>query len=99
MSANVAFQLRWAPIAVVCLLVAACGERSPRPLSGRPAPPPSVIAGLTWPPLPTDGFVSGRPATKEDVAAGRAAVSAYSEGHVAATPIPNCCAAVCLPRR
>jgi hypothetical protein len=40
--------------------------------------------------LPADGFVSGRPATKEDVAAGRAAVAAYySEGEVAATPISN----------
>jgi hypothetical protein len=89
MSANVAFQLRCAPVAVVCLLVTGCGERSPGSLSGRSAPPPSVIAGVTWPPLPTHGFVSGRPATKEDVAAGRAAVSAYSEGHVAATPISN----------
>ena len=89
MSANVACQLRWAPVAVACLLVAGCGKGSPGPLSGRPAPLPSVIAGVTWPPLPTDGFVSGRPATKEDVAAGHAAVSAYSDGHLAATPIPN----------
>ncbi|HEX3938386.1 MAG TPA: hypothetical protein VHX43_12860 [Xanthobacteraceae bacterium] len=29
-------------------------------------------APVNWPPLPTKGFVSGRPATDEDVAAGNA---------------------------
>ena len=89
MLANVASQPRWAPVAVACLLVAGCEERSPEPLSGRPAPPPSVIASVTWPALPTDGFVSGRSASKEDVGAGRAAFSADSNGRGASTPIPH----------
>ena len=32
-------------------------------------------AAVNWPPLPTTGFVSGRPATDEDVSAGNAGLS------------------------
>lgn len=33
-----------------------------------------------WPDLPTEGFLAGRPATREDVAAGRAAFVLQAEG-------------------
>jgi hypothetical protein len=78
-----------AAVVVCAVTVAGCADQPPTPVSGRPAPAQSVVAAVEWPPLPTDGFVSGRPADKDDVAAGRAAVSAYSEGRIAARPIPN----------
>ena len=40
-----------------------------------------------WPPLPNDGFIAGRAATKEDVDAGRAVFVAAVAGKVIGKPL------------
>jgi len=42
---------------------------------------------VQWPDLPTTGFVSGRPATKEDVNAGNAVFVLESGGRPVGTPL------------
>lgn len=89
-SRRVAYSTRNLIALAGCAVIAAgCADSPPAPLTGRPKPPASVIASVKWLPLPTDGFVSGRPADKDDVTAGRAALSAISPGRQAPTPIPN----------
>lgn len=41
----------------------------------------------TWPPLPTQGFVSGRPANEKDVADGNAIFVAKVDNRIIGTPI------------
>jgi hypothetical protein len=43
--------------------------------------------GEAWPPLPKQGFIAGRTATRADVAAGRAVFSAESSGVAAGKPL------------
>lgn len=43
--------------------------------------------GDLWPPLPQQGFIAGRTATRADVAAGRAVFSAESGGVSAGKPL------------
>ena len=74
---------------VLVMALHGCGASSPELLSGRPAPPASVIAAVDWPPLPADGFVSDRAANRDDVARGYAAVSAEAQGNRVAVPIPR----------
>jgi hypothetical protein len=47
----------------------------------------SAAAAADWPPLPSSGFVAGRPAQKEDVAKGNAIFSAVVNGVVVGKPI------------
>jgi len=49
---------------------------------------PEPAATVQWPPLPTDGFVIGRPATAEDVRAGRAGF-AMENGEALPVPVPQ----------
>lgn len=74
---------------VLVMALHGCRGTSPEPLSGRPAPPASVIAAVDWPSLPAGGFVSDRAANRDDVAKGYAAVSAESQGNGIAVPIPG----------
>ena len=67
-------------------LLVACTKPVPQPATSRPAPPAAVVAAVQWPPLPASGFVSGRPATNADVAAGRAAFSLQAQGVVIGKP-------------
>lgn len=46
----------------------------------------SALAG-EWPPLPEEGFISGRAATSQDVMSKRAAFSAQNEGEVIGKPL------------
>ena len=48
----------------------------------------SAAATAEWPPLPSSGFVTGRPAQKEDVAKGNAVFSAVVNGVVVGKPLP-----------
>ena len=48
----------------------------------------SAAATAEWPPLPSSGFVTGRPAQKEDVAKGNAIFSAVINGVVVGKPLP-----------
>ena len=48
----------------------------------------SAAAAAEWPPLPSSGFVTGRPAQKEDVAKGNAIFSAVVNGVVVGKPLP-----------
>src|SRR6516225_8025134 len=49
----------------------------------------SAAAATEWPPLPSSGgFVTGRPAQKEDVAKGNAIFSAVVNGVVVGKPLP-----------
>lgn len=46
-----------------------------------------TASAADWPPLPKNGFVSGRAATDADVKADKAAFSAQSEGKVVGKPL------------
>jgi len=50
-------------------------------------PGPQQAAAVAWPPLPA-AFVSGRPATPEDVLAGRAVFATQAGGTVEASALP-----------
>ncbi len=70
------------------LALLSCSKPTPAPAKATPSIPSSAVSEVTWPPLPTDGFVSGRAATNEDVKAGRAAFSLQSAGRVIGQPLP-----------
>jgi hypothetical protein len=46
----------------------------------------AAFAQAVWPPLPKDGFISGRAATREDITAGRAAFVAKVNGVAVGKP-------------
>jgi hypothetical protein len=48
----------------------------------------SAAQSTTWPPLPKEGFTSGRAATKADVEAGRAVFVAAKDGVAIGKPLP-----------
>ena len=68
-------------------LIVACAKPVPQQQPSHPAPSVAPDAPVKWPPLPTSGFVSGRAATSEDAAAGRAAFSAQAGDAVIGTPL------------
>ncbi|MFN7988659.1 MAG: hypothetical protein U0529_14440 [Thermoanaerobaculia bacterium] len=65
----------------------ACAQPVPQQQPSHPAPSVPTDAPVKWPPLPTSGFVSGRAATSEDAAAGRAAFSAQAGDAVIGKPL------------
>lgn len=48
----------------------------------------AALAQTAWPPLPKDGFIVGRAATRADIAAGRAVFVAESNGVALGKPLP-----------
>jgi hypothetical protein len=91
-------------ITLVALLAASCAS-TPTPPPADPAPAPAAPSSpppytSAWPALPgASGFVSGHPATPEDVQAGRAVFAAQtgSSGDVHALPIVIPQYAFCAP--
>ena len=70
------------------LALLSCSRPTSAPPEATPSIPTTAVSEVAWPPLPKDGFVSGRAATNEDVKAGRAAFSMQSEGRVIGQPLP-----------
>ena len=72
--------MRWTAIlATLTLSVVLIGCSKTQ--SERGAPVPGAVSEA-WPPLPTTGFLSGRPASKQDVSEGNAVFVAEREGAV-----------------
>ena len=74
------------PLLVSAALLLACEPQSSAP-SAAPKPHSAPAAEFRWPPLPSEGFVAGRPATQEDVQAGRAAFSMEKDGQRIGEPL------------
>ncbi len=70
-------------VAMVALTSCSSGPSVPGARATRNERAPAV----SWPPLPESGFITGRPATDADVAAGRAGFSAVADGEVIGQPI------------
>jgi hypothetical protein len=74
--------MRAAPAAVALIAaLAAVAPSTAQQGSAQQGSPPN------WPPLPTSGFISGRPATDKDVAAGNAVFVLRAYGIAFGTPL------------
>jgi len=76
---------RLATAGVASLALAGC-DVAQRPPDKQAQMVPTTPA--PWPPLPTSGFVSGRPATQQDVRDGNAVFVAEVGGKVIGQPLP-----------
>lgn len=81
---------RLALVMIAAAATAGCG--APREEVEAPAGEAEVVSDAEamrrqWPPLPTSGFITGRPATAADVAAGNAAFVAQADGEVVGEPL------------
>ena len=70
-------------------LVSACTKTQSERTAAAPPPSaaPAVPASAEWPSLPTTGFLSGRPATQQDVSDGNALFVAERAGKIIGVPL------------
>ncbi|HEV2626642.1 MAG TPA: hypothetical protein VGV62_16310 [Xanthobacteraceae bacterium] len=59
-------------LTIAAALTPGLAQQSLAPQSPVPSAEPAAGAAPSWPPLPTSGFIAGRPATAKDVADGNA---------------------------
>ena len=71
---------------LLALVSLASCSRYPSATAATPTPTIASEQAHAWPSLPTSGFISGRLATTEDVAAGNAAFAMQTDGDAAPRP-------------
>jgi PBP1b-binding outer membrane lipoprotein LpoB len=75
-----------AALALVSVLAVGCSSTAEGPESASTSSSASTSA-VTWPSLPTTGFVTGRAAAPEDVESGSAGFLMQADGNVIGVPI------------